>query len=236
MKTIWKCTQKPTCVVICGGRGTRLGVTNNKTKSLIKLNDKPILGHIIDYWRQFTNDFVFIFDNSSRKIESYVKTLPINSKCILENDSKGVANALFYAKDHVSENFILTLGDTVCKGHFSFKNSLEQGVGTWKTNNISYIKRSYSIVSKGDNIQKVVEKPDELENDLCGMGFYFFNKKVFDYIKKTKPSKKTGKVEITEVIQEMINSGENVSSVPFYGDYINITYKEDLENAKELLK
>ena len=36
-----------TAVILCGGRGTRLGVLGNKLpKTLVKLNNKPILWYI----------------------------------------------------------------------------------------------------------------------------------------------------------------------------------------------
>ena len=68
------------------------------------------------------------------------------------------------------------------------------------------------------------------------MGFYFFNRKVFDYIRKTKPSSLRNEIEITDVIQNMIDDGQSITPVFFDGDYINLTYAEDLNRAKLMLK
>ena len=68
------------------------------------------------------------------------------------------------------------------------------------------------------------------------MGFYFFNKRVFDYIKLIKSSPLRGEVEITDTIQNMIDSGEKMTPVFFRGNYLNVTYPEDLVKAERLLK
>jgi len=226
-----------TCVIICGGRGTRIfPLTKDIQKSMLKVVSKPLLGFVIDYWKQFTNNFIFIAAFKKEDVFNYVKTLDINYKFIYENEPKGIANALYLAKDMCSDNFIFVLGDCICKGNFKFPEKFSQGIGVWKTQNEEDIKRSYAIkIGVNKFITFVEEKPMELFNDLCGMGFYFFNKTVFDYIKKTEPSKRTGKVEITDVIKNMVNSGLEISPIFFEGDYLNVTYPGDLKKAEQIL-
>lgn len=67
------------------------------------------------------------------------------------------------------------------------------------------------------------------------MGTYFFDKRVFDYIGGTPPSILRGEVKITDVIQYMIAAGEEIAPVFFRGNYINITYPENLKKAEEIL-
>ncbi|MCK4649382.1 hypothetical protein KAT51_07650, partial [bacterium] len=93
--------------------------------------------------------------------------------------------------------------------------------------------QSYSIKIKNGLICQVKEKPERVFNNLCGMGFYFFNKKIFDYSRLTKPSKLRNEIEITDVIQNMIDGGERISPVFFEGDYLNITFPQDLKKAEE---
>jgi dTDP-glucose pyrophosphorylase len=66
------------------------------------------------------------------------------------------------------------------------------------------------------------------------MGVYFFDKRVFDYIRKTPPSALRSEVEITDVIQNMIDAGERIAPVWFKGKYINVTYPEDIRKAEEV--
>lgn len=223
------------CVVLCAGKGSRLlPASIEKPKVMIEIKGRSVLSYVIDYWKNFTNDFIFVVKFKKEEIIKYVNKLPINSQFVEQEQPKGIADAVSYVKDVVSERFIVVLGDCLCKGHFNFPKDMEQGVGVWQTNNAEDIKQSYSIEIENDLISRVEEKPKKVFNNLCGMGFYFFDKRVFDYIKITKPSKLRNEIEITDVIQNMIEAGEKISPVFFQGDYLNITYAKDLKRAKEI--
>jgi len=225
------------CVVLSAGKGIRiLPHSEEKPKVLLELNGRPLLEYVVNYWKQFTNDFIFIVGYKKEKVIKYVKKLPIKSTFVQQKKLRGIADAINHVKDLVSENFIVVLGDCVCDGSFDFPNDMNQGVGVWETKNIDDIKRSYSIEISGDYLEKVVEKPKEIPNNYCGMGFYFFKKKVFNYIKITPPSILRNEIEITDVIQNMIDGGEKIKPVFFKGHYINVTYPEDLRNWKNRLK
>ena len=111
---------------------------------------------------------------------------------------------------------------------------MEQGVGVWQTDHTEAIRQSYSLEIKDGLIRHVVEKPKQVANNLCGMGFYFFNNRIFDHIERTKPSLLRGETEITDTIQHMIDGREKVAPVFFRGDYLNVTYPEDLGKAEKL--
>lgn len=222
------------CVILCAGKGRRtLPNSLKKAKAMIEIKGKPILTYIINYWKEFTNDFVFVVGYRKEQIIEFVKKLPINSQFVEQKELKGIAHALLCAEDLLEDRFIVVLGDCICQGNFDFPKEMEQGIGVWKTDNILDIKRSYSIEIIDDLIYKVVEKPRKILNDLCGMGFYFFNRKVFDYIRLTKPSKLRNEIEITDVIQNMINGREKIRPVLFQGNYLNITYPEDFQKVEK---
>ena len=43
-------SNKPTIIILCGGRGERLRpLTNTIPKPLIRIKGKPIIGHLVDY-------------------------------------------------------------------------------------------------------------------------------------------------------------------------------------------
>lgn len=251
--TKWRKKNNLKCVVLCAGRGTRttfrftLKVTKNekpkffsnlrkKPKPLFKVFEKPLLGWVVDFWRKYTNDFIFVVGYKKDEIIDYIKTLPINYTIIEQEQPLGIAHALSLTKEHIDDKLILALGDCICNGVFNIPIGMEQGVGVWTTNNLDDIKRSYSIEHKDGEIHRVVEKPKELPNKLCGLGFYFLDKRVFDYIEKTPPSSLRNEVEITDVLQKMIDGGERLHAVGFDGRYLNITYPEDIEEAEKILK
>ncbi len=233
----WFDCQGLKCVVLCAGQGLRARPeTREKPKVLMKIKDRPILSYIIDYWKRFSSDFVFIVGYQKEQVIKFVRDLPINAQFVEQKELKGIGDAIFYSQALVGDRFIVILGDCICRGEFSFPPGMEQGIGVWPTSNEEEIKKSYSVTQENNLVCQVVEKPTELFNDSCGMGFYFFRKTVFEYIKRSKPSKLRNEVEITNVIQEMIEGGEEIAPVSFHGEYINITYPEDTTKAEIFLE
>lgn len=224
------------CVVLCAGEGKRiLPDSIEKPKVMIEIRNKPLLSYVVDYWNRYTDDFIFVVGYKKEQVTEFVTQLPINPQFVEQKELRGIAHAILCAKELVSNRFIVVLGDCICRGEFHFPANMEQGVGVWETEEVEDIKQSYSVNTKDNLVCHVEEKPKQVSNNLCGMGFYFFNKRVFDYIKFTKPSLLRGEVEITDTIQNMIDSGEKIAPVLFQGSYLNITYPEDLVKAESLL-
>lgn len=219
-----------TCVVLAAGKGTRAyPATLEMPKVILPVHGEPGIKRVVEFWKQFSDDFIFVVGYKKEMVMEYISTLPIKARFVEQKELKGIAHAVFQVKEMVTENFIVVLGDCLCKGEFSFPAAMSQGVGVWKTDNPDAIKQSYSIEIKDNRIARVVEKPKALINDLCGMGYYFFTSTVFEHIPKTPPSSLRNEVEITNVIQRMINAGMPVAPVTFSGKYINITYEKDVE-------
>lgn len=232
-KFIWENYPKPKCVILCAGKGARIGSSGPKT--LAKVKHKKLLSYIVDYWKDYTDQFVFVVDYQKEKIIDFVKTLCIKADFVQGDAKVGIGDELNFVKPYVGKKFILVLGDCLCQGKFNFPKDFNQGIGVWLTDNQTDIRRSYSVETKNGLVKTVVEKPETLPNNLCGLGFYFFDKKIFDYIKKTPLSVRTGKLEITDIIQTMIEARQPIVPIFFQGAYININYPDDLNRAKKIL-
>ena len=64
MSNMWLKNPELKCVILCAGKGIRILPNTTQTpKVLLKLNKKPILDYVINYWKRFTNDFIFIVNN-----------------------------------------------------------------------------------------------------------------------------------------------------------------------------
>ena len=233
----WADSKDLRCVVLCAGRGTRMSVhSQEKPKVMLEIRDKPILQYVIEYWKKYTEDFIFVVGYKGEQVVEFASRLNINSQFVNQKELKGIADAISLTRGLVADRFIVVLGDCLCNGTFDFPDNMEQGVGVWEADDTEDIKRSYSIEISSDLVSWVKEKPKEICNNLCGMGFYFFDKRVFDYIESTTPSSLRGEIEITDTIQNMISSGEKIAPVFCRGDYLNVTYPEDLVEAERLLR
>jgi len=224
------------CIVLCAGNGERiLPHSSIQPKVMIKIHKKPIVEHVIDYWRKYTKDFIFVVGYKRDHIINHVRKLPINAEFVEQKTLNGIADALLQVKSCVSDRFIVALGDCLYNGTFHTLQTDHQSIGVYKTKSDTDIKLNYSIQLNNDNtVKRVIEKPTHIVNNLCGMGVYLFHKKVFDYIKQTKPSALRNEIEITDVIQSMIDAGEQITPAFFNGHYINMTYPEDIHKAERL--
>jgi len=234
-KTNWNDPGKLRCVIMCGGKSTRFGAVS-KHKSLTPILGTPILGHVINYWSQFTNDFIFVVKHGRQSVEDYIATLDIKAQFVEPETLAGIANGLLTVEPLINTPFIMVLGDCFCAGEFDFSKPFDYGIGVDPGAEEEHIKRSYAVFLDGSSVVSVEEDPIEVKNDLCGMGHYFFQPDIFDYIRKTAISKRSGELEITDTLQTMIDSGVDLRAVKFNGTYVNINSPQDMQDAENALK
>lgn len=213
------------CIIPCAGLSTRMN--SNTPKPLIKVNGHPLLHYITDAWMTSVERFIIIANsNNEPLLKHYCRLDPVD--IIVQREPKGLADAILQAEPYVGDEFIVALGDCLYLGTFDVSN-FKQGIGVWRTKSPgAEIFKNYLVEVKGDRISQLTEKPKELSKEgYCGMGVYFLNHNIFPYLQK---------LELTEALQAMIEAKETLSPVWFNGDYINVTYPEDLTKAKELLE
>jgi len=224
------------CVILCGGKGTRLmPLSLARQKTLIEVKSKPIISYVIDYWQDFVDEFIFVVKFKKESLMDYINTLGIKATFVEPEELNGIADGISYVEKLIDDKFVVVLGDCIVKGEFNFPDNMEQGVGVWQTSSEADIKQSYSVEIEDNLVKKVVEKPKELFNDLCGLGFYFFDRRVFEYIRQMQPSALRNEKEITDCIGNMISAGEEISPVYLDGQYINISCIDDLKKAEQVI-
>jgi dTDP-glucose pyrophosphorylase len=227
--------QKITCAVMSGGRGTRFKAPDSSHKSMFTIDGQPLLRHVVDYWRAFTDDFVFVVKHGKEELIEYVRTIPIRARFVEPAELKGIADGLTYAEPHVGERFILVLGDCFVRGRIAFPPAFQAGVVVQRTKNEAALRRNFAVHVDGDLVLRLEEKPTVLTSDLCGLGFYFLPRSVFGSIRRTAPSARTGQVEITDVLGTMVREGVPLRSLMLDGQYVNVTVPEDLDIVRGLL-
>jgi glucose-1-phosphate thymidylyltransferase len=81
--------------------------------------------------------------------------------------------------------------------------------------------------------ERFVEKPKEPISNWALIGIYVFNDKVFDAVRKIKPSWR-GELEITDTIQTLLTDGHKVSVQKVQGWWKDTGRPEDLLEANQL--
>lgn len=216
------------CIIPCAGLSSRMEYV---PKHLIQIQGKPLISHVIDRWKDVVDNFIFIL----RPDMTYMwEFLPSNSAVVFQTPSRGLAHAVYQAAPYVDDKFVLVLGDCLLgKGAFEEK-PLSLGIGV--TGETKYeISKNFAVCTNGNRITGLYEKPQEPHSyNLCGMGVYFLDPTVFDYIEHVKV--KPGGGDLTAVLHAMIEDGVNISPVFFHGRYVNVSGPEDIKIAEEILK
>jgi dTDP-glucose pyrophosphorylase len=111
-------------------------------------------------------------------------------------------------------------------------------IGLMHTNHLDMIKRNYtvSLNSNKTRILSLVEKPEQINSNILGVGSYLFEPSIFEAIRFTPPGKKN-EIEITDSINTLCNM-ENIVVRPYFleGLYLNVTYPEDVAHATKLIQ
>lgn len=187
---------------------------------------------LVDYKKNLIKQYVQA-ENEFRNIKFYF----IQSKSDI-----GLADVLAQTQKKIKGPFVMILGDdfTISPNIANFpyivlpKNGIALEAVA-KENDKKTLNQTCEIyLDKNGQISKAVEKPQNPKSKYRGTGLYFFHPQVFEYIKKTPLSSKTGKREITDTINVIAKEGK-AFAWKVLGVNININTQEDLTQATKLL-
>ena len=216
-----------TLVVLCGGRSARFG--GDVPKPLVPIHGKPLVWHVVNFWQPANLVVV-----ASREFMLHpVAWSPLDGpvQYVIQDEPRGIAHAIARVREFMTGRFIVALGDCIQRGSFIEPDNMVLGVGAHCDPGSEMLRRSNLLLADPDNrLTTSVEKP----HLYTGMGTYFFDQRIFGYIDQLKPSVR-GELEVNDLLQELVNDGEPVHCVPFRGEYLNVTYAEDIAVAEALL-
>ena len=110
--SIAKAHRMPQVVILAGGLGTRLGEkTEQMPKSLIEVGGKPILTHILDWVQgQGCNRVLVLTGHHGEQFDGFTHT-GLDLSFVQESEQLGTGGALWNARNHLEDEFILLWGD-----------------------------------------------------------------------------------------------------------------------------
>jgi len=122
-----------TAVILCGGRGTRLGSITKKTpKSLVEINGKPIIWYILKILKKNKfNHFILPTGYKENELKKYLKKKffkNFNLKIVSTGVDTPIAKRIFTIKKYIlSEDFLLLNGDAIFDFNLNqiFKNHVK---------------------------------------------------------------------------------------------------------------
>ena len=124
-----------TAVILCGGKGTRLGELGKKfAKTLVKIQGKPILWYIINSLKKNKfNHFILPVGYKGQQIKEFIKKNKFKN-CKIDIIKTGIttsiAQRIYKIKNYIiSEDFIILNGDAIFDANLDeiYKKHLKRG-------------------------------------------------------------------------------------------------------------
>lgn len=178
-------------VILCGGRGTRLvEETRIIPKPLVKIGNKPILLHIINYYKKYgINNFIIATGYKGYLIKNYFQKKNLDKiKINIVNTGLNTMTGgrLLRLKKYLlnEKNFMLTYGDGL--SNVDIYKSLRFHLRHKKVATLTAVRPPvrFGELSLKDN--KVIQFREKLQSKSGWIngGYFIFSKKIFSYLKK----------------------------------------------------
>jgi dTDP-glucose pyrophosphorylase len=103
-----------------------------------------------------------------------------------------------------------------------------------ETDDLDLIRKNYAVEMANGRITGLVEKPEAPPNRYLGCGTYLFSPEIFADARATPRSPRTGRLELTDIIDHAARRGAPVLPFVLTGHYLNVNSIEDLNVANFL--
>ena len=198
-------------IILAGGKGTRMSpLTKAVNKQLLPIYDKPLIFYPLSILMLAKIKDVLIIVNKGQ-LNQYKKILPDGGNLGMkisykeQTTPKGLPDAFIIGEKFINNNNVaLILGD-----NFFYGQNL-----TSKLLDCTKLKKGAKVIlhkvlkpelfgvaktNLSGKIKFISEKPKKFISDQAITGLYFFDKKVVEYSKKLKLSKRN-ELEITDLL------------------------------------
>jgi mannose-1-phosphate guanylyltransferase len=174
-------------MVLAAGLGTRLRpLTNEITKPMVPVLDRPVMGHIVDLLDR--HGFDEVIANLHYFPDSIERYFGERLTYRVEQELLGTAGGVRACADFFgTDAFVVISGDALTDidlGAFAARHREAGGIATLAVKKVSNT-REYGVVlhDRDGRITGFQEKPspEEALSDLGNCGIYIFEPKVFDY-------------------------------------------------------
>lgn len=233
-----------TVVIAAAGQGTRMmQLTKNKSKHLIKVNEKPFLSYVLDNLISAGyDDFILVVGFGGELIEQFLKDYGykaqvVNQFEILGPKEKmyGTACPLMCVKDIVGKKqFVSIYGDNLYSVE-DLKQMQKEDEYNYVAGLVHKEPEKYGVlITDGEMLKKIIEKPKEYVGNLINTGLYKFTPEVFEKLSLIKKSPR-GEYELTDVISLLAKEGR-VKVVNIKDGWMDFGNPGDIMKVSKFLK
>ena len=218
-------------IIICGGKGKRLGhITKQTPKPLVKVGKFSIIEHKLNYYKkQGLEDFVFCIGYKGNILKKFLK-----KKCkkpIFSDGgvSSGILKRIYLARKIINTSAIISYGDTLAK--INFRDLLKQHKKSKAILSIvvAPIRNPFGLVHW--NWKRKATQFEEKPTLNHFIGYAVIEPNIFNYLNKNIINLEDGK-GMVKAIQKLI-SKRLVNVYKFKGLQLTVNSLSELKEAKK---
>jgi glucose-1-phosphate thymidylyltransferase len=166
-------------VIPTAGYGKRLRpLTLSRPKPLLTVADKPVLGHVLDMFAPLPSidEVVFIVGHLGDQIERYVaqshSSMP--ARFVEQTELIGQSHAIWLAREGLEGPMLMAFVDTLIESDLSFLEGESAEAVAWVREVPDPRRFGVACVGEGGWISQLIEKPQDMSENLAVIGFYYF--------------------------------------------------------------
>jgi len=206
-------------VIPMAGLGTRLRPhTWSKPKQLVSVAGKAALDHVLDSLATLPDiqnaELVNIVGYLGDQIECYIKENYPHMKAhfVIQEDPRGQSHAIQLARQYLHGPMLIVFADTLIETDLSFLANKPAKAIAWVKPVPDPRRFGVAEVDQDGRVRRLIEKPDEMSNNLAVVGFYYFEEAE----------------DLLSAIDEQMRRGLQLKGEYFLADAINIMLERGL--------
>jgi D-glycero-D-manno-heptose 1,7-bisphosphate phosphatase len=225
------------CAVLIGGLGTRLGqLTAATPKPLLTCGDRPFLAWLLrELLRYGIDDFLLLTGYLPEVVQAALPaitaSLPrdVRITCSTEPVRAGTGGALYYAREHLAERFLLCNGDSMLDCNLArllaaAATDPKAVIGRMMLRRLDDASRYGVVECHGDHVTAFQERPQPGSPGTINAGIYLLNRSVLVDIGPVSSLER-------DVLPALAKRGALRGTVGS-GYFIDIGIQADLERAQ----
>ncbi len=234
-------------ILLAGGTGSRLRpATLGINKHLLSVYNKPMIYYSLSTLMLCKfKEVILICDPDSKRIYKKIfsdgKHLGMKIHIIVQKKANGIPEAFLISKKYIKNKSVcLMLGDNFFYGQ-GFYQKLKKGINLKRgayflAYNVQNPENYAVLENKNNKILSIEEKPKKPKTNLVIPGIYFFDKKVVNYCKNLKKSKR-GELEIVDLMKlYLIDNSAKFSVIGRGISWLDMGTFDDLNDSSNYIR
>ncbi len=216
-------------IILCGGRGKRLGNLSKKIpKALVKVGNKSLLKQKLKFYKTLgIKKFYLCLGYKGNQIKNHLSKYPADINFSNSGQKAGILKRIYDVLKNTKKTSIISYGDTLAKVDLKKLYFYNLNSKALITIVVSQIQNPFGIVewNNKEKVKKFVEKP--ILNHF--IGYAVINPKLFKFIPKKIINMKDG-TGLVKAIQ-LLAKKRKVNIFKFDGLQFTVNSVKDLKEA-----